>query len=92
MQKLITRRYRVSGRVQGVSYRFSARTAALTLGLVGWVRNLPDDAVEAQATGTPAALHEFETWLWQGPPAARVTEVIVEELAFEAHDGFAIRH
>lgn len=68
--------YRVYGRVQGVSYRAAARTAALHLGLCGWVRNMPDGDVEALACGSVDALQQFTAWLWQGPAQARVTRVV----------------
>lgn len=70
-----TRRYIVTGRVQGVGYRASARAAALRLGLAGWVRNLPDGRVEASATGDDKALADFEAWLRRGPSLSRVDRV-----------------
>lgn len=81
----IARRFRVEGRVQGVFYRASARAEAGRLGLVGWVRNLPEGAVEAVACGTAAALDAFEAWLWRGPDRAVVTTVLVDAVpAFES--------
>lgn len=70
----------IAGRVQGVSYRHWARSQALRLGLVGWVCNRSDGTVEAVFSGEP---HQVETMLracWQGPPAARVSDVQVEPL------------
>ncbi len=84
------RRYYVSGRVQGVFFRDSTRRRALGLGLSGWARNLPDGRVEVLACGAPQALAELEAWLWQGPPHARVDEVVVEETACESPAGFTI--
>ena len=69
------RHYLISGRVQGVWYRGSCQQQALKLGLKGWVRNLPDGRVEAVASGSESSLEEFEHWLQQGPPMARVTDV-----------------
>lgn len=86
-----TRRYRVSGQVQGVSYRASTRSKALELGLSGWVRNCPDGSVELQATGSEQALQQLEDWLWQGPEHARVTAVTSEAASFEALPGFEVR-
>ena len=66
---------RIQGKVQGVSYRESARAEALRLGLTGWVRNLSDGSVEALAEGAPEALDAFAAWCHRGPPLARVTDV-----------------
>jgi acylphosphatase len=68
-------RFIVSGRVQGVFFRASAREEALRLGLTGHARNLADGRVEVLAWGDSAALAELERWLHVGPPLARVTRV-----------------
>ena len=65
----------VSGRVQGVFFRASARAKALELGVTGWARNLPDGRVEVLACGAEQALAALRDWLWAGPPQARVSEV-----------------
>jgi acylphosphatase len=65
----------ISGRVQGVFFRAATREQARRLELVGWAENLADGRVEVYARGTPVALDELERWLWQGPPAAKVTTV-----------------
>ena len=66
---------RIRGKVQGVSYRESARQQALRLGLTGWVRNREDGSVEAVAEGAAEALEAFITWCQRGPALARVTDV-----------------
>ena len=58
---------RIRGRVQGVSYRESARAEALRLGLTGWVGNLSDGSVEAVVEGPAGALEAFVTWCQRGP-------------------------
>ncbi|CAD1788398.1 acylphosphatase [Xanthomonas euroxanthea] len=68
-------RFLVTGVVQGVWFRAATRERAVALGLRGHARNLPDGSVEVLAAGTDAALDALETWLWQGPPAARVAAV-----------------
>ncbi len=69
----------VSGRVQGVFFRASARRVAQALGVSGWVRNRPDGTVEAFAQGDPESLDEFVAWLWEGPPDAHVADVEVAD-------------
>ncbi|HWG75193.1 MAG TPA: acylphosphatase [Steroidobacteraceae bacterium] len=76
----ISRRCYVSGRVQGVNYRASARRRALAVGVTGHARNLADGRVEVLACGAAHAVHAFIEWLWIGPSAASVTAVVVEEL------------
>jgi len=74
-------RFFVSGRVQGVWFRASTREEARRHGITGHARNLPDGRVEVLACGTPPALASLEKWLWQGPTAARVSDVAREEAA-----------
>ncbi|GIW39526.1 MAG: acylphosphatase [Candidatus Binatia bacterium] len=70
----------VSGRVQGVGFRFSALDHARRLGLTGWVRNLPDGRVEIVAEGDPERIERFVRWCHEGPPGALVTHVEEERL------------
>jgi acylphosphatase len=72
-------RFFVSGRVQGVWFRASTRDEARRHGITGHARNLTDGRVEVLACGTPEALARLEEWLWQGPSAARVSDVLREE-------------
>jgi acylphosphatase len=74
----VGRRCVVSGRVQGVHYRFSAQQQAQRLGVVGHACNLADGTVEVLVYGDERAVLEFIQWLWQGPAAAKVTDVTVE--------------
>ena len=83
----------VGGRVQGVYYRATAREVARSLGLSGWVRNLPDGRVEIIAEGEEEKLRKFIDWCWEGPPAARVTSVDVNwEKPEGTFQGFTIRY
>ncbi len=66
---------RVSGRVQGVGFRYYADHVAEQLNLAGTVRNTMDGGIEAIAEGDEAQLHEFLAALRHGPHAAEVTEV-----------------
>ena len=81
----------VAGRVQGVYYRAATAERAAALGLGGWVKNLPDGRVEAVASGSLDALTELAAWLWQGPPAARVASVQVEEWTEAVPERFDVR-
>ena len=67
----------VSGRVQGVNYRSNAQKMGSQLGLVGWVRNLPDGGVEAVAEGPGEKVEEFLEWCRRGPILAYVSDVEV---------------
>jgi acylphosphatase len=66
---------RVTGRVQGVGFRWSAVREARRLGLRGWVRNADDGSVEVEAEGPPAAIEGFLAWLRRGPAGAFVSGV-----------------
>lgn len=76
---------RVSGKVQGVGFRAATVRQAHQLGLGGWVRNLDDGRVEALLQGEHAALDRMLSWLLQGPPAARVTDVAHEVVQTQRH-------
>nr|WP_218043178.1 acylphosphatase [Steroidobacter gossypii] len=78
---MIARRCFISGRVQGVFFRASTRQKATELGCAGYARNLPDGRVEVLAVGEPQAVQSLVDWLWQGPPAADVKQVDVQELS-----------
>lgn len=83
----------VHGRVQGVYFRYSTRTAALEIGVTGWVRNLPDGTVEVAAIGTPEQLGKLLTFLRKGPPGALVTNIdLTWSNTTGAFNGFRIRH
>lgn len=69
----------VSGRVQGVGFRYSALAMARSLGLRGWVRNLPDGSVETMAWGSPEQITAYLDWLGAGSSMARVDGVNVIE-------------
>ncbi len=85
------RRAIVSGRVQGVGFRYSARAEAERLGLAGFVRNLSDGTVETEYEGPPDRLAEYERWLASGPPSASVASVVVDARTPAGADGFDVR-
>jgi acylphosphatase len=65
------------GRVQGVWYRESMRIEAERLGVTGWVRNRRDGTVEAVVQGSPEAVEAIVRWAWEGPPSARVDDIVM---------------
>ena len=75
---IVARRYLVTGRVQGVGFRYFAQDVALREGVSGFVRNRPDGAVEALVEGEIEAVTRVERALAQGPPGARVDDLAVE--------------
>ena len=85
------KRILVSGRVQGVFYRNWTVAEARALGLCGWVRNLRSGDVEILAIGEDEAIAALAEKCRTGPPAARVSEVRVEEAEPEALDRFEKR-
>lgn len=82
----------ISGRVQGVLFRQSARSKALELGLSGWARNLVDERVEIVAEGEKEKVEQFIDWCKKGPPLAKVEHL---DTSFEEYKGefkeFSIR-
>ncbi len=84
--------YRISGRVQGVGFRYHVQVAARGLGLTGWVRNLSDGRVESVAEGNPAQLEAFANELHRGAPLSRVDAVDAQERGIEGFDSFEIRY
>ena len=80
----------VSGKVQGVSYRWFVKCAAEQLGLVGWVRNLDDGRVECKFFGQPSALEAMLTQLGLGPAYANVTSVESEPALSHEFNDFEI--
>jgi len=83
---------RIDGRVQGVGFRFIARNEARKRQLKGFVRNDCDGTVYIEAEGTPEQLSDFIKWCYDGPPAARVTNIKIEEDKLKNFSVFDIRH
>lgn len=86
-------RYRVliSGRVQGVAYRYSCRIVAQQHGVAGWVRNLPDGTVEAVFEGSPEEVDRLVEWSRHGPRYAEVADVRVHAEEPEGISEFQVR-
>lgn len=80
----------ISGRVQGVSYRYSTKKRALELGLKGMVKNRADGTVYAEIEGEKEALQQMIDWCWQGPSYAKVEKVNVESAPEKQYTSFEI--
>ncbi len=82
---------RISGRVQGVFFRANTLKTARSLGLTGWVRNLPDGRVEAVFQGERESAEAMLAWCRTGTPPARVDHLdVAEESAADGFTGFDI--
>lgn len=88
----VRRRATIRGRVQGVYYRDSCRSAAVALGVRGWVRNLPDGSVQVVAEGDDDAVRRLLEWCREGPPRAVVTDVRIVEETPAAEREFRVRY
>ncbi|MEM9538694.1 MAG: acylphosphatase [Cyanobacteria bacterium P01_E01_bin.42] len=82
----------ISGKVQGVGYRYSTFLQAQELGVKGWVKNLADGRVQAVFEGDREAVEAMLKWCDRGSPAAIVREVVVESEEWEGLKGFEIRN
>ena len=76
---------KISGKVQGVFYRQSAKSEAIALGINGWIRNNPDGSVEALVAGNEKSLEQFIKWAKRGPLMAKVEKVDIKEQISEAN-------
>lgn len=89
MKKICLRCY-ISGRVQGVGFRYATADKALALNVTGYVRNLPDRRVEALICGDERAVTALQHWLRQGPPFAQVGDIHCEALPYQDFRDFRI--
>ncbi|MGD0484013.1 MAG: acylphosphatase [Gemmatimonadales bacterium] len=91
---LACRRWVLAGRVQGVGFRWFVLNNAQALGIRGWVANTPDGAVEVVGVPSGETLAKFEALLTKGPPAARVTEITIQDVPHDSVDSksFIIKH
>ena len=85
------RRFTIKGRVQGVWFRDSTRKMADSLGLCGHAINLNDGNVEVFACGEDAAIQQLADWLQDGPPMAKVDQVIENDADWQDVKGFEVR-
>ena len=78
---MITKHLQITGRVQGVGFRYHMVRAARNFGVTGWVRNRRDGSVEAVVSGTPAAVENIIAWARRGPASAAVNGIEIAEAA-----------
>jgi acylphosphatase len=77
----------VRGLVQGVNFRYHTLTAARSLGITGWVRNLPDGSVEGCFEGDESRVTELVSWCRQGPGSARVDDLTEQRQEYRGEFG-----
>lgn len=83
---------KVSGRVQGVFFRYSAKAKADEIGIKGFARNTPDNGVEIVAQGNEENLNELIEWCRKGPDLAKVEKIDVsQETSPEEFPDFSVR-
>ncbi|HUG83403.1 MAG TPA: acylphosphatase, partial [Euzebya sp.] len=80
MAEVVRRRLRITGQVQGVFFRAATREVARREGVTGWVQNMPDGAVVAELQGPPEAVRAVESFCHQGPPGARVANLVAVDI------------
>lgn len=81
---------KITGKVQGVFFRATAREIAEQYNLSGWVKNTSDNAVEATVTGNSEAVDAFIQWTKEGPDRARVENVTVTYLELKQFKSFEV--
>ena len=87
---MLTRKFIIQGRVQGVGYRYFAQRCARDRGVTGYAKNLWDGDVEVVAQGEKAALDLFAYDLRQGPRSSHVNRVIEEDVEITSFEDFRI--
>ncbi len=90
-RQAVALRAAVRGRVQAVGFREATVREARRLGVLGWVRNADDGSVLVHAEGPERAVGELADFLGEGPPAAGITAVEIEQAKVEGHEQFAVR-
>lgn len=88
---MISYSIKIVGKVQGVGFRYYAHKKANELGVRGFVRNMRDGSVYVEAEADPGIMDEFIGWLQQGPPWARVEEVVLQPMPENSFERFEIR-
>jgi acylphosphatase len=82
---------RISGRVQGVGFRYSARSVARFYNIKGFARNEPDGSVYIEVEGEEENIRKFSEWCRTGPDGGRVDEIVISDGAIRGFERFEIR-
>jgi acylphosphatase len=88
---MVAKTFRVTGRVQGVGFRWSAQEEARRLNLAGWVSNGQDNSVSGLVQGSESAVEQFAVWLGRGPRSARVDKVELKDVPLQGLRIFTVR-
>ncbi len=88
---MVNKKVLISGKVQGVSFRFHAHEEATKRNITGWVRNLTDGRVEMFLSGDEKEVQNMLKWVQKGPPAAKVDKVDVSDSKEAPAPGFFIK-
>jgi acylphosphatase len=86
MTRLTSRRWIVTGQVQGVGFRWYIHKLAREYEVVGWVTNLPDGSVEVVAKGLGRAITSLDGFIRKGPAGAKVEQVVTNDVPHDAVD------
>ena len=81
---------KISGKVQGVFFRASAKEIASLHKISGWIKNTYDDKVEALITGEKEDVEKFVAWCKRGPKKAHVENVIITNIELQMFEGFEV--
>ena len=87
----IHKNIRITGKVQGVGFRYHAMHAASNIGVTGFVRNLSEGAVYIEAEGSLSSVEAFIAWCRQGPPRARVDHLDITEGMVAGYQKFLVK-
>ncbi|HLO57149.1 MAG TPA: acylphosphatase [Bacteroidales bacterium] len=88
---MIHKNIHITGRVQGVGFRYATRNAARQFSVTGFVRNLPDGNVYIEAESTPEQMELFISWCWEGPPRADVKYLDLTDGEVRGFEEFVIK-
>lgn len=82
----------IFGTVQRVGFRYHTRAKTASLGLAGFVRNMPDGSVYVEVEGDEKTVREFEDWCRKGPPLANVESISSKEGPLQNFEAFIIQN
>lgn len=88
---MIHKNIQIFGRVQGVGFRYSARLAARSYGIKGYIRNMPDGSVYLEAEGPENNIMEFVKWCRKGPDFAFIDHINVVDASLNKYESFEVR-